>query len=323
MFLSLEGILSTGKSSLMYSAPLPGVFMAFDAGATRSLFGSRHDHLFKGVDIQIVQYPPSPDTTPGHPVLTDLAGLYKYWNRTPRCITVYLMPQPSTQGLKTSNIVKGAIELWDLCTMLCNLSLMYVPTTGIDTGTIARRVAADAYLQDIQQRRKQNDPIRQQLIQIEWSKPDGYMRQLYSSSQNQLEASGFRGIQRHMVITHHLTEERVDVMSAGEVKSVIKMSKPGIPDLTLEGLKKTYNFVDVALRMENRAVQVPDLFDDRKKVVEQQIWARFMKCGLDLSLKDTEVRIDDWDTLARHINRNLHPMAQIQLRDSEVLSGGK
>lgn len=299
MILSLEGDTSAGKSTLMYTGPLPMVVGAFDAGSIRALYGTRW-HTFDGIDIQQVKWPPPVD---------DMNAVKAFWKRNNgRAITIYMLPQE----LQTSQLLQGNRVLWNVFTKVITNAIMDkdIKTVGVDTMTIARRVAADSYLETLQ-----NTPAtasRVQLLEVEWGKPGDYIRTCYTTAQNQAETFAQMGVQKHFVVTHHLTEQRVDkVNSRGEKESHVILDVTGKPLWQLEGLRNTYRFVDVALRLAKK--QIPHPVTAGAKLTT--IIGTYMKCGYDISLEGQEILSPTWDSLANALNTNLHPMAQIELRD--------
>ena len=130
-----------------------------------------------------------------------------------------------------------------------------------------------------------------------------------------VEAFAQQGVQKQVITTHHLAEMRQEFMdSKGEMQSVILKGADGKPLLQMEGLHNTYRFVDVALRMDKS--QVDNVMVPGSKIAVVQ--ARFQKCGYDLSLEGTTLITSTWDVLAKKLNTNLHPKAQIQLRDRDI-----
>lgn len=298
MFLSLEGNQASSKSTILYSGPLPIVVCSFDAGVNRALNGKMW-RLFQNIDIEVVQYPPTMD-------VMDMTATRKKWIRNNgRAITVYLLPEPAQiAGAKLS----GVRELWNIFTGLFNAALLdnNIKLVGIDTATIARRVAADAYLEELQQTSN-----RQQLIQIEYAKPNDMVRAIYTRAQNQLEVTGDAHVEKHVVLTHHLDDRRREMLNAkGEQVSIIVQDSKGNAVQDMEGLKKTYNFVDVAIRLEQG--MVPIMFDPKKQ--EPGVIGTYMKQGFDLSAVGKVIYNPTWDTIAADLNTGLSPNAQIPLR---------
>lgn len=290
----LEGQTSTGKSTFLYTMPTPLVVAAFDSGAVRALYGSKHE-WFSNQDIRIIQYPM--DTT----VLQELKSI---WKRSPNAITVHLFPQP----LQTGVAIQGCMRLWNDFSTVSQMVIADpdIPSFAVDTMTIARRVAADCHLEWMQKNKRADDPMRQQLLQVEWGKPGDMVRSWYTQAQNQSEAFMASGVQKHFVVSHHLTETRD---KAGQVITRAN----GDPVLEMEGLHNTYRFVDVALRLEQVAVDSP--VEKGKKVLVIQ--GTFQKCGYNLSLKDSTLLMSTWDNLVRVINTSLHPLAQLMYRDED------
>lgn len=283
----------------MYSAPLPIVVLSFDAGVNRALNGKMW-RLFENVDVEVVQYPPVVD-------MMDMGATRKRWVRNNgKAITIYLLPEPAQiAGAKLA----GVRELWNHFVGLYNAALLdnKIKTVGIDTATIARQVAANSYLEELQQ--TQN---RQQLIQIEYAKPNNMVRSIYTRAQNQLEVTGDLGVEKHVIISHHLDDRRRDMLnSKGEQVSILVQDSAGNTVQDMDGLRKTYNFVDVALRVEQG--MVPDVFNPKGPATPGVI-GTYMKQGFDLSAVGRKIYNPTWDTIAADLNQGLSPKAQIELR---------
>lgn len=297
MIISLEGNAGFGKSSFMYTAPLPIVSGAFDAGVERALFGSRWKQ-FEGIDIDIIKYPPD---------MTNMNWHKAHWQRNEgKSITVYLFPQP----VQSSYALGKVRKLWNDSTMILNEAIMdpRVATVGFDTMTIARRIAADAYLEDLQN--KPGGQNRSNLIEVEWGRPGDMIRNLYSTAQNQAESFANVGIKKNFVMTHHLVPIRDNVPDhTGALHSVVRYDSHHNPYEHLEGLANTYRFVDVAMRFADGLIEDP--FTGVKSL---GVIGEFMKCGYDLSKKGTKFEITNWDGLARYLNADLHPRGRIPLR---------
>lgn len=302
--ISLEANHSGGKSSFLYSAPMPLVAFAFDAGARGTLFGERWE-FWKDCDIELVSWPPPP---------LDDAQVKKFWGRNPRAITVYLLPKPEQNGIRLS----GMALLWTTFTRLCNLALgsKEVATVGVDTATLARRDAADAHLEGLQQ----SNPTRSSLLEVEWGRPGDMIRAIYTQAQQASEtfANGtqfFGGEsvpQKHFIATHHLRNKyRRYVDKEGKQQSIAMEDSRGNSIEELEGLSSTYKFFDIAMRMESKVIPHPMLPGQKMGVVE----STFEKCRFDLSLKGaTRINLT-WDTLFKELNQKMHPSAHVQLRD--------
>lgn len=298
MILSLEGNAGVGKSTLMYSAPTPSVILAFDAGANRALYGSMHS-LFEGVDIQIVPYP---HLFAEQPISKSLMPMVrKSWKRNEgKAVTVYMLPEPIQMGPK----LDGVRYLWNEFKLLVDEALAdpKIKTVGVDTGTIMRRVAIDWHLETLQA--TPNGKDRLQLLQIEYGKPNDQVRAVYATAQNICEYASMTGQVKNFIVTHHMDDVYVLKPNASGV-----MESYATGQEQLAGLKDTYRYVDVALRMEKSQVA-----GTKAGTQMSVIDAEFMKCGYDLSLEHGKIRNPTWDTLAEMINGNLASQAQVRKR---------
>lgn len=267
--------------------------LAFDAGSTRALYGDRWKK-YSDADIKVVKYPPD---------VSDMDFHKKLWNRNDgKAITVYMLPQELPTGVRLT----GNRKLWNVFSILHAKAILDdgVKTVGVDTATIARRVAADCYLETLQASPKTSD--RLQLIQIEWSTPNGYIRSMYSTSQNICETATVNGKEKHFIVTHHLTEVRKDyVDSKGEKQSIVQAGQ-----FELEGLNNTLRFVDIGIRVVSTTV--PGFPDASKKV--PAVEGKFVKNGIIKSLEGESIMNPTWDGLARVFNRHIHPDMQMKYR---------
>lgn len=260
MLLSIEGEEATAKTTLAYTAPKPIVGFNFDLGAERAIYGTQFDRHFKDLKIEIVKL-----NTNGNGGIPSSVKLSKKKND----ILIYELPQPIQL---TQENISGCMELWAYFIQLFSEAAMSddVQTVVIDTATIARRVKADAYLQELQEGK-----ARKQLLQIEWGHPNDAIRNIYSL---------MAGLGKNLIITHHLTDHYVPVTnSRGEVDTA--------PDGTrvLEGLAHTYRFADVAIRQIKKKAEIESLY---------------VKCGYNLSLEDTTVD-SDWNSIVSKIEMSL------------------
>ena len=268
MLLSLEGNESSGKTTLAYTAPLPIVGFAYDMGWERALMGYRHQEFFAGLDIQVISYDKGkiePD-----PVEAD--------------IVIYELPQPIQLG---GGKLSGCIALWNYFIVRIAAALTDKRTRSIvvDTMTTARRIKADAHLEEIQGR----DASRIQLIQIEYGRPNDAIRDLYTTG---------AGVRKNLIAVHHLTDERKDSINArGEVTQVLTGNQ------ILEGLGNTYRFVDVAVRME--------------KVHGKGIKATWRKCGYNLAYEGTSVDNPTWDSLVGQIELGSGDLLKLEHRKEQ------
>jgi len=261
MLTSLEGEEATGKTTFAYTAPLKIVGFSFDMGIERALFGAKHQELFSGVKIKMVPYADKPVAA---------------WADSD--ITVYELPLPiQLEPIK----VEGAVALWQYFTTLAVQAMRdaSVRTLVVDTMTLARRVKADAYLEMLQNRpRKQDEHMREKLLQIEWGNPNDAIREFYT-------ATG--GSRKNLVAVHHLTDERKNTVDAKT-----GLIKEGVPTgrRILEGLSGTHRFVDVALLMEQE---------------KGSIKATFKKCGYNLAYTNTSMSNPTWDSVVNRIEMSL------------------
>lgn len=257
MLISLEGDEGSGKTTLAYSGPLKIVGFAFDMGWERAIYGTQFEKLFKGLEIKSIPYNKDFKGDPA-PITAD--------------ITIYELPQPIQMD---GTQMHGCRELWNYFLIHLGGAIQdaSVRTIVIDTGTVARRVKADAHLQELQEREPDVKKRRVQLIQIEYGRPNDAIRDIWTTH---------AGIRKNLIMVHHLTDERGLKMNRnGEMEQVLTGRR------VLEGLANTYRFADIALRVEK----------DGKGGVK----GTWVKCGYNLSFETKSVENPTWDRLVNQI----------------------
>ena len=272
MIISLEGEEATGKSTFAYTAPLPIIGFGFDLGEERAIFGAKYDDYFKDLDVEIVKYVPK---SIGREVYGKVTG----------DIVIYELPQPIQ--LETEQIL-GCLELWNYFIQLYEKALMdtTVSTIVIDTMTLARRLKADAYLQELQSK---GSGGRKQLLQIEWGHANDSIRNLYTIA---------AGMSKNLVAVHHLTDERKDSPGPnGTVESIMTGNK------ILEGLSQTYRYVDIAVRMLK---------------VKGKLEGELIKVGYNLSLESQRLPDPSWDLISNMVEMSLKGRIKLPKRAVEV-----
>lgn len=259
MLLSIEGEEACGKTTLAYTIPPPVVGFAFDLGVERALHGAKNE-WFEGLSIQVIPYRANAPL-----------GAPEDFNSD---ITIFELPQPVQLD---TNQIHGASQLWSyfierLAKAIQNSD---VKSIVVDTMTIARRVKADAYLQELQEATPTGQQKRKQLIQIEWGNTNDAIRSIYTA---------IAGTKKNMVAVHHVTDERKESLnSKGEVVQVLTGNR------ILEGLSQTYRFVDVAIKNVNNGGNIE---------------STFRKCGYNLSI-DVPLRNPKWATIVTAIEDSL------------------
>ena len=271
MLLSIEGEESTGKTTLAYSGPLPIVGFSFDMGTERALYGAKFDTLFKDLKIEVVPY---------------VVGSKPEIKWRTNDITVYELPQPIQL---TPDALVGFTDQWNYFITLFGNAVQdqRIRTIVVDTMTLARRIKADAYLQELQEGNKGKP--RKQLLQIEYGHANDSIRNMYTI---------MAGMKKNLIAIHHLTDERKDGIDRdGAVVSMISGNR------ILEGLVQTYRYVDVAIRMSKK---------------DSRLVGTFIKCGYSLDLEGNPVPSPTWDSITSQIVGTLGGRIHIDRRNVEV-----
>ncbi len=280
MLLSIEGEEATGKTTFAYSAPTPIVGFAFDMGIERALYGGRYKELFDGLRINVVPYKGGTPTT----VFDNMD------------ITIFELPAPIQ--LDTVRI-RGCVELWDYFLVTCVKALTdpAIKSVVIDTMTLARRIKINAYLEGLQDAfvpnpSKPYEKMREQLLQIEYGKPNDAIRDIYNTG---------AGVKKNLIATHHLTDEYKSLPTGRDGK--LESTPTG--KRIMEGLNGTYRFVDVAVRMAK---------------ADKTLTGELVKCGYDLSLEGTRLEGPTWDTVVNLVGMKTGDRIQIGRRNNETNS---
>ena len=113
---------------------------------------------------------------------------------------------------------------------------------------------------------------RQQLIQIEWGVPNDAIREIYTL---------MAGIDKNLIVTHHMTDRYEDRMVATSSGSEIKSFNTG--ERILEGLTHTPRFVDISLQFKKEGNSGGPVFTNE-----------FLKCGNNPTLEGGPGG-DTWD----------------------------
>ena len=161
-----------------------------------------------------------------------------------------------------------------------------VASVVLDTGTLARKLAIDAHMQEKQAK----DPGRKQLLQIEYGVPNQDIANIYNT---------FKAVGKNLITVHHLTDEYApQVNRDGQVES----SPTG--KLIMEGYNKTPQLMDVIVRTS---------------VVGGHVTASYVKCGYNLSLVGTPTPQDPtWDTITGQISMSLGGRIKFDSRKAVV-----
>ena len=276
MIVSIEGDEKTAKTTFLLTAPLPIVLFAFDIGQQRAISGAQWDKYFAGKDIYTVKYPK------GYAKLDDIKP--EWGNHD---ITIIELPSPIQ--LDTTRGTTGYVKLWQYFIYLLGEAASddYVTTVGIDTMTIARRIKADAHLEELNDiAMREGKPPRKQLIQIEYGPINGAIENIYSV---------FATIGKTLITTHHLMDEYKPQMISGVMTEAPSGNK------ILEGWSKTYRAVDIAIRNELGKGNT--------------ITSKIVVCGPNISLQGVPISPPEWNSLVDLIAGGTGDRVQLPRRE--------
>ena len=258
MIISIEGQEATGKTTLAYTAPYPIVGISFDLGDRRAIYGTKYPEYFAGMEVAIIEHS------------RELAE-EAYKKATGNDITIFQLRMPVQ--METGKL-SGCIELWDkfIGLLVKAIEDSTISTVVVDTMTLARKLKADAHLQEAQKR----DVGRQQLIQIEYGPVNDAIRNIY----NYAQSTG-----KNLVATHHLQDEYKNVPGIGG-----RTESMPTGNMVLEGYNKTLQAVDLGVRMEKR---------------KGELFGKLLKVGDNLSLEGQELANPNWNSIVTMIEMSL------------------
>lgn len=274
---SLEGMPSSMKTSTAMTAPYPSVLFAFDGGFERALYGKKAEY-WAGLDIHVVEFKPAEKYT-----ATNLP-----WRG--HDITIIRLPRP----IQTDPVRKvGYIQLWGYFNNLIALAAgdrEYLKSVVVDTMTLARETRADAHLQNYQEHPVAGAPMRTNLIQIEYGVINDAIKDIYLN----FEETGI-----NLIALHHLVEERKDTPVTHN-NGTVTIERLPTGNMILAGAAKTYQFVDMALRME----LVQDK-DPKTNGTVASSKAKFVKSGYNPDLLDLSLPNITWNSLMGWVEMSL------------------
>ena len=289
--ISVEGEESNGKTTFLYTAPLPIVGFQFDMGVERALYGGRRE-FFDNLSISIVKYDPK-------------AKSETLWKTSGDDITIFEFPAPiQFMGIE----IVGVRELWEKFIYLCSEAMMdnNVATTVIDTMTLARRIKADSYLQSLQEKaRAEKKDLRERLQQIEWAAPNDSMRDIYTTAQ---------GLHKNLAVSHHLTDKREEI-PVTDMQGRTKIESRVTGERILEGLGNTHRFVDIALLMEKKQMDTVEVVGGVAQTTKKTaIVGTYRKCGYNLDLEGKTITNPTWNTVSQQVMDSLGGKFELPLR---------
>lgn len=224
-FLSIAtyGDVKTGKSSVALTAPKPMVNFDFDQSFDRA--AARLFEKEPGLKVQRVW--PGETITARHLEEADLI------------VRQYDMPlkipgQPN----------EGFLAIWEgqfLPEILTAIAHPRIKSIVVDTGTIMWLMDHQAHLERVQRSNDPNVKARQNLIQIEYARPNTEARAIYTGARNR---------RKNIISVHHLGAKygtgQVEVQKGNRTETVIKHDM--VIGQQPAGFSQTSSVVDVVLR---------------------------------------------------------------------------
>lgn len=119
-------------------------------------------------------------------------------------------PLPSRSMTEGFEKLHGFIQAWSEFTKQFTQAVQdnTVKTIILDTGTNLWKLCCDAYLEELQdQSSREGKPLRKQLIQVEYGRPNTRMKLLFDTA---------KSYQKDLIVVHHETEEYVPVTVGGK-----------------------------------------------------------------------------------------------------------
>lgn len=307
---SVEAEVKQGKSTFVYTAPPPIVGFQWDQGVEGALFGkySLDKGLFDDYNVEVLDYDPA--------LLDDYRS--KITAITARDIFIFNLP--ALIQLSPTQY-EGASELWRYHQELLYTAQHTKAVRSIveDTMTAAKGTAADAHLENEQRdrntrilRAQEHNMIRGQvpwdvpsprlsLIQIEYGKPNSWVRDIYPST---------KGAGKNLLVTHHLTDERESYVDRdGSVKERLTGKR------VLDGVSRTYGLIDIALRFERTRIKNPM----NEKEFINAVQAKFIWCRWNLDLEGEVLNNPTWDTLMKAVELSLNSRVSLPRRSAGAI----
>jgi len=270
MIVSATGEAKTGKTTFAYTAPKKVVGFSWDIGAERALYGVKFD-FFKDYSIHIERWTPPTNKPSNGTKFRDEILERRHWDIND--ITIYEMPPP----VQLTDKVVGVREQWQAFLTLYQTAVQDadVRSIVIDTGSLARRAAADSWLQTLQE----DEPAKQRknLTQIEWAKPNNAIRDIYNLA---------RATDKNLIMVHHLKDERKAFQQPNGMMENLPTGKR-----ILDGLTDSERIWDVGVRTEKSSKGV--------------ITFKYDVCGYNLGLENGIMAGETWDSMVTQIDGSL------------------
>ena len=269
MILSVEGEPKTGKSTIAYTSPGKVIGFGFDIGAARAIYGTKFNELFDGKEINILKYEQPKDKVNSKGFIDEIVTKYGDWDE----FDIHIVEMPPPVQLDPVQF-RGANEMWQTVMYLVVKAIEdeEVRSIVLDTGSMARRVAADAYLQTLQE----GGSTRSRLQQVEWGQPNDNIRRIYGL---------LGGTGKNLIVVHHLKDDRAPQRD----------KRSGNMEMALTGTRSYAGMVDSDALWDVglRTIRDPKSND---------ISFMYTICGWDLSLIGKQMVGSTWNNMISQID---------------------
>lgn len=289
LLMALDAEAKSYKSSTLLSGPLPIVWLCYDPGYERAIYGLKGPELLKGIDFDpnkhIVPY------VPGQSEANIRLMAKAKWKDRPNGLTIFECPLP-LQDLMGP--VKGMKEVLDYSQIVAGEVIrdagMVKGTLCVDTATLLREFAADAHLQNLQK----TDATRVQLIQREYGRPNDKVRDIMGA----IKASGINAM-----FTYHMTDERVkSIGDRGQVDMVPSGNR------IAKGIVDRDKYIDIAVYLFNEGTP---------KAPKPKF--KFTLCGFNETLIGDVIENPTWNRIVSRVEITLS--SGIKFPRREVIDG--
>lgn len=205
-------------------------------------------------------------------------GLIRH-KQYPMPLQANVVPVKDAITLKPSKKLVGYKELYYelLGDYVNNLNNPEIKTVVIDTDTVRWELVCNAYLQEKQENQPANEPLRQQLLQIEYREPNSRMRAfLYEPKKTGT----------HLVLVHHETDKYKQQLNLdGKLESVRTGEKERA------GWNRLGDIADIIVRT----------YLQKNKDNHWKPWCEVELCGYDINFTGSKLSEPSYDGIVQSL----------------------